>query len=291
MPQAGKLSESALQKLKDAGFAGAKASKPNGGGPAVYHPGPYKKQVNADRRAEAPNNEGKRFDDTAALSYFQFGSLDRSQTFANPNDTLPIVFGKQEDGQGGVWVSPPLIEQVSKNFNRTFAYVLSQGHITGVVDDYKIFVGKRNASDSIGGVNASVVYGGLSGTFCPYTTTAAADLSCTHDIYRGAIDTLGASEGSKVIYRVIDEYATTCTFRFKPLPSLDKGTYNFDQYRIRVTRLPINGLAGQTFSVGTVTTSSSGLEVEISDGVAPSTYAYLIENEGIDGEQFDFLEL
>ena len=129
MPTGGRIKGEALQKLRDMGITGSRPGTP-GSGPRRSQLN-FDKRTPTDRRADPPNNELKRADDIAALSYFQFQSLDTKQTYANAGETVPIVFCLREDDQGGVWVSPPLIDQnCSSNFDHEFAYMLTQGQNT-----------------------------------------------------------------------------------------------------------------------------------------------------------------
>lgn len=291
MPGYGFHSKSEVQKLKDSGFKGVRASQPGMGGPRRYTP---PKKQSTDRRAELPNNEGKRNDDLAALSYFQYDVLDRAQTNATPGDTLPIIFGERLEGEGGVWVSPPLVETASVNFERTFVYVISEGRVEQELKSSDFFLGKTNIADIVGdlgfAIDAELRHGDGGGNTCPFSGTISQDLSCDGISYKGAIDTMAPGLSSAgVIYRVIGEHASSITFRAKPLPTeedLYDLEYNFPVYGIVVYRLPIEGFASDDVSIaGVITTNADGSPAELTDSDVGNTYSYFFNTEAIASEE------
>ena len=269
---------SKIQKLRDEGkWISARAGRAGSG--RGFYVNPSNKRPPSDRRPESPNNENRRADDIAALSYFQFDSLDRSQTYANAGETVPIVFCSRQDDKGGIWVSLPLIDQVcDENFNHEFSYLLTQGQTRGGNPALNtVFVGKRGIAELTDfGVTFSLVYSS-SPTVCPYDSVTGTKLSCNHKIFKSAIDSLAATVGSNLTHRPVSKYAMTMTFRFKPVPEEQKGAYVFKEYEIVVSRLTAAGLAGPIVIVDDVITTQSGLPVEIVDNSPTPGSIYLIE--------------
>jgi len=276
MPSDGTMSADALQKLKDAGFKGAKASSGGTGrGRSALNVGG--RRQSSLRRAVNPNDETKRADEIAALSYFQFDSLDRKQVYANASETIPIVYCFHENGKGGAWVSPPLIDQTcSDTFSHEFAYLLSQGAVEtlGVVTK-DAFIGKAGiAGLTEFGVSLGTRYEWGSDS-CPYRESD--DLTCNHDTFNSAIDSLGVKVGSKITHRTVEEYASKVTFRIKPLrPEGSAGFMN--TYNVLVSRMTLEGLSGPVTIVGQVTTDFNEAIVEIVDNSPGGAAIYLIEN-------------
>lgn len=272
-----KMSPEMVQRLRDAGFTGASSRKSGpGSGTGVAKLNPNRQS--SDRRAGNPNDETKRADEVAALSYFQFDSLDRKQVFANASETIPIVYCFRENGKGGAWVSPPLIDQTcSATFRHEFAYLLSQGAVeTGDVVTKDAFIG----NEGIAGLTEFGVQLGSRYTWgsdsCPYLGSDG--LTCNHDTFNSAIDSLGVQVGSKVTHRTVEEYASKVTFRFKPLRPNDSSAGFMNTYNILVSRMTLEGLSGPVTVVGQVTTDFNGGISEVVDNSPGGAAIYLIEN-------------
>ena len=280
-------SKTALERLKDSGVAGVKVSR----GALVGRYTPPKKQ-GTDRRAELPNNQGKRADDLAALSYFQYDVLDRSQAYATPGDTLPVVFCERMDDQGGVWVSPPLLETVSVDFEHTFVYVISEGNVEQQIKSQDLFIGKDNFASIAGDLgnlfDAQLYYAGHQGA-CPFGGGASGDIDCSGTVYKGALDMMPAgSIDGNATYRVVGEYASSITFKAKPLPVNEdrfQQEFNFPLYTIDVLRLPIQGFGADgnpPSLVGQIELQSDGTIGQITDSSVGDTYAYYFNLFNVD---------
>lgn len=236
-----------------------------------------KKDSIPGRRAEAANNEQKRQDDDASLKYLQFETLDKSQTFANAGDTMPVVFANRVNNAGGVWVSPPLIDYGSLQFQRTFVYLISDGQaLGGVIGKPLTFIGKRALVE--GSATTSVSFGYNAVGSCPISSF---DITCDHTNFYVPIDSMGTSTGAKVSFRTTGGYATGVTIRAKPLHKTLTTTSALDTYDLTVTRYGPTGLSGVGTAVGTLTTTDNMAVSSISDSTTAGTYIYVIENNGI----------
>ena len=89
----------------------------------------------------------RRFDETSdALT--QQSDLDRKQSVALIGETVPMVFcsrgnfGNEQGINGGVWVSPKLVQLGLEGERLSMMYLLSQGKLTGV-DPENVFWGQE----------------------------------------------------------------------------------------------------------------------------------------------------
>lgn len=236
-----------------------------------------KKDSIPSRRAEAANNEQKRQDDDASLKYLQFESLDKSQTFANAGDTMPVVFANRVNDAGGVWVSPPLIDYGSLQFQRTFVYLISDGQALGSGSGKsQTFIGRRALVEGSATTSVSSRYNAVGN--CPISSF---DITCNHTNFYVPIDSMGTSDGTKVSFRTSGGYATGVTIRAKPLHKTLTTTSALDTYDLTVTRYGPTGVDGAGTAVGTLTTTNSMAVSSISDSTSAGTYIYVIENDGI----------
>lgn len=252
--------------------------------PTVKQPTVRMPTIGGSKRSNTPagdrstpvNSQQTRRDDIVSLDYSPYKSLDRTQTWASPGDTVPVVFCKRTNNAGGVWVSLPLLDAGSLNFDRTFVYLLSQGFVYATPQSKNLFLGKTRLV-SIGGSSiAFSVVRGTSSSVCPI---AGYDITCDHTNFRTAIDSLEASSGGRVLYNTVGEYATSVTIRAKPIGS--SGT--LATYGVTVKRMGTDGLLGTVTTVGSFTTSSSGAISTITDTVSAGAYIYSIENTGVSG--------
>jgi len=67
----------------------------------------------------------------------------KEQKTAAAGDTVPIIFGKRVNNQGGVWIQPTLAKQASYNFVGIFLYPLSQGELVSTPEVFQTYVGPQ----------------------------------------------------------------------------------------------------------------------------------------------------
>jgi hypothetical protein len=250
--------------------------------PAARAPATAAAATISNQRATESNTDQKRRDDIDSLSYFQFEGFDTSQTYANAGDTMPLVFAKRKtvDGvaTGGAWISVPLLDVGSKNFERTYIYLVSQGETN---QNYFLkkyaFVGKKCLGDfNSSGISIDYAYTSDSAV-CPIS---GYDITCDHSNFYLAIDSLSTSDNSEVIYRTVDKYTTGITIRAKPIYPEGTFTGTLTTYDLEVTRLTLDGYAGSSTTVGTFTTSDDTAISSISDSPSADAYVYVIKNTG-----------
>lgn len=230
-------------------------------------------------RSTPVNSEQTRRDDLSSLEYSPYESLDRSQTWASPGDTVPVVFCKRTSNAGGTWVSMPLLDAGSLNFDRTFVYLFSQGFCSFTPSSQNLFSGKNRMSALVStGFTYYLAYSNDS-TICPI---GSLDITCDHTNFRTAIESLGTDTNSRVTYNTVGEYATSVTIRAKPI-HFPNNSGTLATYGVTVKRMNLDGLAGTVTTVGSFTTSSSGAVSTITDTVTAGTYIYSIENTGASG--------
>lgn len=253
-------------------FSGRKFIGDSGGGTGTI----------SNQRATESNSDQKRRDDIDALSYFQFEGFDTSQKYANAGDTMPLVFAFRKTvgsvTAGGVWVSVPLLDVGSKNFERTYIYLVTQGSVGQPFFLKKeAFVGKRCLGDfNSSGISIDRVHTSDS-TVCPISSY---DITCDHSNFYLAIDSLSTSDNSEVIYRTVDKYTTGITIRAKPIYPEGTTTGTLTTYDLQVTRLTLDGIIGPSTTVGTFTTSDDTTISSISDSPSADAYVYVITNTG-----------
>ncbi len=70
--------------------------------------------------------------------------LGRAQVVAAAGDTVPVVFCKRtEDDGGGVWMQPSLVKQGSANFDGVFLYAISQGEMESSPATVSTYLGEE----------------------------------------------------------------------------------------------------------------------------------------------------
>ena len=93
----------------------------------------------------------KRIDESSDSSTSQ-SNLERQQDIAVVGETVPLIFCERKDWggdagtNGGIWISPRLIQLGVKEFSLSMMYLLSQGKITGLTID-KVFWGYNKLAD------------------------------------------------------------------------------------------------------------------------------------------------
>lgn len=70
--------------------------------------------------------------------------LGAEQRIATAGETVPIVFGKRVNSNGGVWVQPSLVRAGSYFFKGSFLFPVSQGQIVSSPVKHRTWVGLRN---------------------------------------------------------------------------------------------------------------------------------------------------
>lgn len=262
------LGKKEVEKIKE-GWGGKLPGRGGSGGGGISTIG--------GRRSAPANDQQRSQDEISSLSYFQYENLDRGQVYANAGDTLPVVFCRRENNAGGVWVSLPLLDLGSLNFERTFIYALSQGQASPSLSTSKIFVGKDCISDISSSVYLITVAYSNNSAVCPISSF---DITCDHSNFYAAIDSLSTSANSEVVFRTVDKYTTGFTVRAKPIHE-PGNSGAFTTYDLTVKRYTLSGLAGPVTTVGTMTTSSAGLITSVTDSPSADSYVYVIENNGV----------
>ena len=90
--------------------------------------------------------------DEATDAATQQSDLERKQDIATVGETVPLLFcdrsdfGNQQGVNGGVWVSPMLIQLGIQQDRLSMMYLLSQGEVTGVSKD-DVFWGYSKLDD------------------------------------------------------------------------------------------------------------------------------------------------
>lgn len=219
------------------------------------------------------NTEQKRIDEAQSLKLIPFEALNKTQTYANAGDTMPIVFCKRVNNAGGIWISPPLLDSSSDNFLHTFVYIISHGQVTvpGLYASY--FIGSTAASDtSISGALAfSGAYSSSSST-CPIS---GYNVTCDHTNFNFLANPLGNSVGDTVRIRTVNQYATGVTIRVKPLyPDGISSPTLLERYTLTITR--VNNSTAAVTTVGTITTSATGGIDSLADTMAAGNYTYSV---------------
>lgn len=98
--------------------------------PSVPKSPPNQSIVNQDR---APSNRKAPAPDLGA-----------QQKIATAGETVPILFGKRTNNNGGVWIQPSLARAGSYFFKGSFLFPVSQGEIVSNPDKHRTWVGLRN---------------------------------------------------------------------------------------------------------------------------------------------------
>lgn len=220
------------------------------------------------------NTEQKRIDEDASLKLVPFDALDRNQSYANAGDTMPVVFCRRVNNQGGIWISPPLLEVVSNDFVPTFVYLVTHGQTLLTNID---FLGNRAMADIIPGGSIIKVQGYTNDpTVCPLSFGA----SCDHSIFKFLADPLSASVGSIVRIRTINRYTTGITIKAKPLyPDGVTPPTALEQYTLTVQR--IDNATATVTTIGTFVTSSDSSITSITDTPTAGNYTYSIINSAV----------
>lgn len=244
--------------------------------PAFNRAAKVSASADTKRTATKENTDSKRSDELKALSLIPFERLDKSQEYANAGETMPIVFCRRINDAGGVWISPPLLDSSSDNFQQTFVYLISHGQTTIPTNTQNYFVGKRCLSDT--GVASGIVFNIAhtdNSAVCPLAGYA---ITCDHTNFNFLADPVSPTVGDYTQIRTVNEYATGAVIRVKPIYS-SASPPAMTTYTLTVFRT--DNSTGSTTTVGTITTSSTGNIGSISDTTTAGNYTYTIETTAI----------
>jgi hypothetical protein len=235
-------------------------------------------QAPADASKQPPTpavTEQKRIDEDSSLKLIPFEALNASQKYANAGDTMPIVFCKRVSGQGGVWISPPLLEAVSNDFVHTFVYLVTHGQAT--LNNTYDFIGNQAFADITPAGSVLRVQGYTSN---PATCPLSSGASCDHSTFKFITNPLAATVGNVSRTRTINNYTTGVTIKAKPLyPDGLSSPTALERYTLTVQR--INNSTGTTATVGTFITSATGGISSISDTPTAGNYTYSVINTAV----------
>lgn len=227
----------------------------------------------------AANTTQKRIDEGKSLELTPYEELDKAQVYANAGDTMPILFCKRVNNQGGIWVSPPLLDSSCDNFEHTFIYLLSHGYAFQQAGTFQAFLGKRNILDApvLGGAVYVDQHYSNDSTVCPI---AAYTPNCNHTNFNFFADPVGATVGDGTSIRTVNNYSTGVTIRVKALyPVGSSSPTTMSRYTLTVTRR--DNSTNVTTTVGTVTTNATSGITSISDTTAVGNYTYKIINTAL----------
>lgn len=231
-----------------------------------------------EQPATPGNTEQKRIDETKALALVPFEALNKPQQYANPGDTMPIVFGREASGAGGIWISPPLLDSSSDDFEQTFVFLLTHDRIKPTYTITEAFLGNRAISDiTIAGTLTANNAWTDSSAVCPIASYSP---NCNHTNFNYLADALGTSVGDVVRVRTVERYTTGVTIKVKPIyPDGSSSPTLMERYTLTVTR--VNNSTAAVSTVGTLTTDATGGITSISDTPTADNYTYSIENTAI----------
>ena len=257
----------AANSFKSGNFASRAggASRSSGSGRSAMLP--------SDRRPSQANNQGSLLDAASQLAQLNSSKTTRAQAYANAGDSLPVVFCKRRgDNTGGVWISPLLVDAVSKNFERTFVYLIGQGDCGEDYDDNDVLTGNTQINllspPGFGAPEGKIVYS-LGGS-CPLSGT---DATCDKNTFRYAIDSLGTERGDSASYRVVGAYATSITFRLKPI-NAPANTANYDRLKVIIVKYGPGGFFDEIETVASIDTEIDDQILEATDGSPGDGFTY-----------------
>ena len=238
-----------------------------------------KTDTTSKRTPTKENTDSKRNDEIKALRLIPFEKLDTEQTYAEGGGTAPIAFGLRENGAGGVWVNPLLLDTASINFEQYFVYLISYGQIDMASTRARdVYFGKYNYRDTTFGTTIA-----LTGYF--YTSNPAvcplvsAGVNCNHSTMRYLVDPLDIEIGKTISVEAIGQYVTEIQVRAKPI--LDDSSTppigsSFNTYTLKVYATD-NG-SGTKTSLGTFNTTSDGSIATFTASLTADNYTITVEN-------------
>lgn len=101
-------------------------------------------QQGASQQKGSPNQAVSQQDKSPENRKTPKADLGAQQRIATAGETVPIVFGKRVDDNGGIWVQPSLARAGSYFFKGSFLFPISQGQIVSSPVKHRVWVGLRN---------------------------------------------------------------------------------------------------------------------------------------------------
>lgn len=243
----------------------------------------------AKQDAEKEGIRQKQIELRKSLKLLPYEKLDVSQEFSNSGDAVPIVFCRRAGNKGGAWLSPPLVDTASVDFDQTFVYLVSQGNAINFssIDDF--FIGKNNVAD----LNRQGLLNTSLSAYTTYTSDpsvcpiGSSDVSCSHNVFKILLDPLDPEVGSFVQFRSVDDYSTEARIKVKPVyPDGVSSPTILETYVIRIRRT--NNLTGNTVTAGTITTSNVGATSSLfTDTYSTGSYTHTFDVQSIAVAQTD----
>lgn len=245
---------------------------------------------NAKQEPSKPAQEQKQREVSEERTIKPRPDLSKGQMLLTPGDTLPIVFGKRVNGNGGIWVQPPMLKQGQVNFVGTFLFPISEGEMDDNPETHRMYVGRRNvrfittditptanhyfssAADMAGSENVCPIASGT--MFCSIDATYIYDYTTTtsghtisydplyNDLYISSrTKTLGIGDTSNSVFRISGndvqilevETGTDVTSSYFAILGQSQSTTTFT-----LNAVVVNGLIVGGRTVGTVFGESVG---------------------------------
>jgi len=158
-------------------------------------PGIIVAQAYSQKRS-IPNQSVAQVDSAPSNRKTPKADLGAQQTLAIAGETVPIVFGKRVNDNGGVWVQPALVKAGSYFFKGSFLFPVSQGEIVSSPVKHRVWVGLRNMAFladqtiTISNIyNSAATLAASPGT-CP---VLGAGMYCGNETYSYLAETIGTS--------------------------------------------------------------------------------------------------
>ena len=274
-----------MANLSPASSGGSTGGSPGFGGGPSAHTFRYSatKIVSVgSRQATTENSNTKRSDEIKALALIPFEKLDVDQKYAAAGETVPLAFCLRENNAGGVWISPPLLDSASIDFNHYFLYLISHGSVgfTGLVGR-DMYFGKYNYGSTTFATTISITGYPYSSdpTVCPLVGVG---VTCDHSTMSYLADPLDIELGSTVNIETVDKYVTAIALRIKPVldGSGPPSGNSFKTYQLKI--YATDNSTGTTTLLGNITTNSNGTSINFAaSGLTASNYTITAENFAI----------
>ena len=98
----------------------------------------------APQQKSSPNQAVSQQDKSPDNRKTPKADLGAEQRIATAGETVPIVFGKRVNDNGGIWVQPSLVRAGSNFFVGSFLFPISQGQIVSSPVKHRVWVGLSN---------------------------------------------------------------------------------------------------------------------------------------------------
>jgi len=98
----------------------------------------------APQQKSSPNQAVSQQDRSPENRKTPKADLGAEQRIATAGETVPIVFGKRVNDNGGIWVQPSLVRAGSNFFVGSFLFPISQGQIVSSPVKHRVWVGLSN---------------------------------------------------------------------------------------------------------------------------------------------------